>query len=108
MAKPKYKFKKAKDAYREQHDGELHLFYRARRVIKEASMPDHYDPTVMQAWQKELAVLNRQYTEEYARLKPIREEQQKLSHIQYCVERVRKASEEREAAQIRRKKEAEL
>lgn len=107
MVKPRYKFKKAKDAYREQHDGELRFFYRARRVTKEAGMPDHYDPAVMVAWQRDLPRLNLEYNEEYARLKLIREEQQKLSHIQYCVERVCKASEQMEAPRPDRKHETE-
>ena len=108
MAKPKYKFKKAKAAYREQHEGELKLFYRARRVIKEAGMPDHFDPVVLAAWKKELAQLETEYSAEYAQLKPVREEQLKLSHIRYCVDRVMSAGQQQEQTQQRKKPEVEI
>ena len=90
MGKPKYRFKKAKAAYQEQHEGALKLFYRARRVMKEAGMPDHYDPAMLQAWKTELAQLETEYSAEYGQLKPLREEQRKLSHIRYCTDWVLK------------------
>lgn len=102
MAKPKYKFKKALAAYKDQHEGQLKLFHRARRIMKEAGMPEHFDPAVMTAWRKELAQLEREYEAEYAQLKPVREEQQHFSHIKYCVDRVLNAGNQPDHEQAKK------
>lgn len=104
MAKPKYKFKKALTAYKDQHEGQLKLLHRARRIMKEAGMPEHFDPAVMTAWKKELAQLEHEYEAEYAQLKPVREEQQHFSHIKYCVDRVINAGSQPEHEQVKAKK----
>ena len=102
MAKPKYKFKKALAAYKDQHEGQLKLFHRVRRIMKEAGMPEHFDPAVMTAWRKELAQLEREYEAEYAQLKPVREEQQHFSHIKYCVDRVLNAGNQPDHEQAKK------
>ncbi len=88
MGNKKYKFKQARDKYKVDHEGELKLFYRARRILKEAGMTEEFSPDVVRSWRKELTSLQSEYEKEYAALKPEREEMQKLSHIQYCVNRV--------------------
>lgn len=96
MAKSKYRFKKARAEYEEKHHGELVLFYAARRKLKEAGMPDHYDPAVAKAWKAELAQLQAENAADYEKLKPIREEQKNVCHIQYCVNRVLKDQQQQE------------
>ena len=71
-------------------------------------MPDHFDPAVLTAWKKELAQLEAEYSDAYSQLKPVREEQQKLSHIRYCVDRVMTARQQPEQAQQRKKPEVEI
>ena len=71
-------------------------------------MPDHFDPAVLTAWKKELARLEAEYSDAYSQLKPVREEQQKLSHIRYCVDRVMTARQQPEQAQFRKKPEVEI
>ncbi|MCD8150356.1 MAG: MobA/MobL family protein [Clostridiales bacterium] len=88
MGNRKYKFKSAKDKYKADHESELKLFYRARRILKEAGMPPEFSEETVEAWRKELAALQTDYDAEYTELKPLRDEQQKMSHIQYCVNRV--------------------
>ena len=88
MGDKKYRFKKAMDKYKEAHEGDLKLFYRARRVLKEAGMPPEFSQETVDAWRKELVSLQAEYEAEYAELKPARAAQMKMSHIQYCVNRV--------------------
>ena len=105
MAKPKYRFRKAKASYQAEHEGQLKLFYMARRIMKKAGMPDCFDPAVAAAWKQELAKTRQDYDAEYAALKPLREEQQYLSHIQYCVDRVLRENEQTADVEEQQKKE---
>ncbi len=108
MLKPKYKFKRAKEAYKEKHEGQLKLFYIARRILKEAGMPQMYDAVVVASWKRELSQLQQQCDAEYARLKPLREEQKKYSDIQYYVHKAVQARNEEEQTKeqqsVKRKK----
>ncbi len=88
LGKKKYQFKKAKEKYKAEHDAQLKSFYRARRILKEAGMPSEFSTEMVAAWQKEIQRLQKEYEAEYEKLKPIREEQRHVSHIQYCVNRV--------------------
>ncbi len=88
MGKSKYRYKTAKDKYRADHESQLKLFYRSRRILKEAGMPAEFSQKVVEGWKEELEKLQSDYEKEYAKLKPVREEQRKMSHIQYCVNRV--------------------
>lgn len=88
MGKKKYNYKKTKAKYQAEHESELKLFYRARRILKEAGMPPEFSQETVDAWMKELALLQDERAAEYAEFKPLRDEQQKMSHIQYCVNRV--------------------
>lgn len=99
MGNKKYRFKKAKDKYTAEHESELKLFYRARRILKEAGMPPEFSQDTVDAWEKELALLKSEYEAEYAKLKPLRAEQQKMSHIQYCVNRVIKSEQPQQEQQ---------
>lgn len=94
MGDKKYRFKKAMDKYKEAHEGDLKLFYRARRVLKEAGMPQEFSQETVDAWRKELVSLQTEYEAEYAELKPARAAQMKMSHIQYCVNRVIQKNEQ--------------
>lgn len=51
-------------------------------------MPLEFSQETVDAWRKELVLLQAQYEAEYAELKPARAAQMKMSHIQYCVNRV--------------------
>ena len=108
MLKSKYKFKRAKEAYKEKHEGQLKLFYIARRILKEVGMPEKYDPVVVASWKRELSQLQQQYDAEYAELKPLREEQKKYSDIQYYVHKAVQARNEEEQTKeqqsVKRKK----
>lgn len=88
MGKKKYNYKKTKAKYQAEHESELKLFYRARRILKEAGMPPEFSQETVDAWKKELALLQDERAEEYVEFKPLRDEQRQMSHIQYCVNRV--------------------
>lgn len=92
MNQPKYRFNKTKDAYKEAHDGQLKLFYRARRILKEAGLEEPFDAKQIKSLQKELNQLEVVYAKEYDMLLPMREEKNQLQHIRYCVDRVINAS----------------
>jgi len=89
--KPGYRFRKAAEAYKEAHESELKLFYRARRILKEAGMQDTLSEELISKWHRELAALDRNYAADYEKLIPLRKKLQQLSHIRYCVERVLKS-----------------
>lgn len=93
MNQPKYRFKKAKEAYKEAHEGQLKLFYRARRILKEAGLEEPFDAKQIKNLQKELNQLEVDYAKEYDMLRPLREEKNQLQHIRYCVDRVISASD---------------
>ncbi|MCD7917652.1 MAG: hypothetical protein LUF84_04210 [Clostridiales bacterium] len=78
----------AKAKYQAEHESKLKLFYRARRILKEAGIPPEFSQETVDAWRKELALLQDERAAEYAEFKPLRDEQRQMSHIQYCVNRV--------------------
>ena len=100
LEKPKYRFKKAKEAYKAEHETDFKLFYRARRILKEAGLSEPFDDKQIRKLQTELADLEKEYQKDYAKLKPLREEKNQLLHIRYCVDRVIQATEHSSAKEI--------
>lgn len=78
-------WKSRRDAYAQEHDGELRLFYAARRILKE-----------------ELETLRQSYAEQAPRLIPLRDELLKLSQVQHNVELLLREREERHHSEISR------
>ncbi len=76
-------WKKKREKYRQEHDGELRLFYLARRELEEqvkgGAIP-------LSDWRKELKTLQTKHKKDYEDLKAIREEARKLYKIQKNLE----------------------
>ena len=54
MKKEKYRFTRAKEKYKAEHEGELRRFYMVKRKLKESGFEK--DPFPLDAWQKEFSV----------------------------------------------------
>ena len=67
MKKEKYRFTKAKEKYKAEHEGELRRFYMVKRKLKESGFEK--DPFPLDAWQKEFSVLSAQREAEYQEYK---------------------------------------
>lgn len=67
MKKEKYRFAKAKEKYKAEHEGELRRFYMVKRKLKENGFEK--DPFLLKAWQKEFAELSAQREAEYREYK---------------------------------------
>ena len=74
---------KKREKYKQEHDGDLRLFYLARRElgehVKGKSIP-------LADWRAELKTLQTKHKKDYEELKAIREEYRKLSRIQQNLE----------------------
>lgn len=77
------RFKKRREAYKQEHDGDLRLFYLARRKLG-----DHASgKTIPLAdWRKEIKTLQTEHDKKYAELKAIRVEYRRLSKIKQNLE----------------------
>ena len=77
------RWKKKQEKYRQEHDGDLRLFYLARRElgehVKGSAIP-------LADWRKELTTLQTKHKNDYEDLKAIREEYRKLNRIQQNLE----------------------
>jgi len=80
----KIKFDKAKAKYKAEHEKELKRYYAARRKVLEMFPDGKYDGRVLN---KQYAELEQTHKETYAKFVAIREEYQRIWHIQSCVER---------------------
>ena len=80
----KIKFDKAKAKYKAEHEKELKRYYAARRKVLEMFPDGKYDGRVLN---KQYAELEQAHKETYAKFVAIREEYQRIWHIQSCVER---------------------
>lgn len=67
MKKEKYRFTKAKEKYKAEHEGELRRFYMVKRKLKESGFEK--DPFPLDAWQKEFSALSAQREAEYQEYK---------------------------------------
>jgi len=80
----KIKFDKAKTKYKAEHEKELNQYYAVRRKLLEVCPDGKYDGKLLD---KEYAALETAHAETYAKFVAIREEYQRIWHIQSCVER---------------------
>jgi len=80
----KIKFDKAKAKYKVEHEKELKQYYAVRRKLLEICPNGKYDPSLLD---KEYTELEQAHTETYTKFVAIREEYQRIWHIQSCVER---------------------
>ena len=80
----KIKFDKAKAKYKTEHEKELKRYYAARRKVLEMFPDGKYDGRILN---KQYAELEQAHKETYAKFVTIREEYQRIWHIQSCVER---------------------
>ena len=87
LKKSKYRFKKARAAYEETHRSQLTLFRAARRTLTEMGLKEPFDQAEVRKWRSELSRLEQEYQSAYVELPQWREEQKKLSHIRYCLDR---------------------
>ena len=80
----KIKFDKAKAKYKAAHEKELKRYYAARRKVLEMFPDGKYDSRVLN---KQYAELEQTHKETYEKFVAIRDEYQRIWHIQSCVER---------------------
>jgi len=80
----KIKFDKAKAKYKAEHEKELKQYYATRRKVLEMFPDGKYDGRILN---KQYAELEQAHKETYAKFVAIREEYQRIWHIQSCVER---------------------
>ena len=92
-------WKSRRDAYAQEHDGELRLFYAARRILKE-KLGDK--PPTVKVWKEKLETLRQSYAEQAPRLIPLRDELLKLSQVQHNVDLLLREREERHHSEISR------
>ena len=92
-------WKSRRDAYAQEHDGELRLFYAARRIFKE-KLGDK--PPTDKVWKEELENLRQSYAEQAPRLISLRDELLKLSQVQHNVDLLLREREERHHSEISR------
>ena len=92
-------WKSRRDAYAQEHDSKLRLFYAARRILKE-KLGDK--PPTIKVWKEELETLRQSYAEQAPRLIPLRDELLKLSQVQHNVDLLLREREERHHPEISR------
>ena len=96
------KFKKAKEKYQQEHDGDLRRYQVAKRKIGEVvNSGGKYAP---KSWQNELAGLESDYAQLSPQLKPMREELMKLLQVKHNVDTVLQSKEQVESQETEKKK----
>ena len=80
----KIKFDKAKAKYKADHEKELKRYYAARRKVLDIFPDGKYDSRILDKQYDELEQTNK---ETYEKFVVIRDEYQRIWHIQSCVER---------------------
>lgn len=93
------KWKGRREKFKEAHDGDLRLFYMARRKLDAHFSSDGKLP--LTAWRQEHDRLRREYEADYAQYKPLRADLMKLLQVKSCVDT---ALRQREQTQKRTKK----
>lgn len=86
LKKGKYRFTKAKEKYKAEHDGELRRFYMVKRKLKEKGFEQEQFP--LEAWQKEFAELSAQREAEYQEYKLMQKDLTLLYQIKGDVDQV--------------------
>ena len=89
-----HQFKKAKEKYRAEHNSELTLFERSRRVLNEFSPGKKVTDATVAAWREEVAELKASLEKEAPQVKVARDEMLKLRGIQGTLERYLKPRRE--------------
>lgn len=85
MKKEKYRFAKAKEKYKSEHEGELHRFYMVKRRLQEKGLEQ--DPFPLKAWQKEFSELAEQRETEYQEYKLVQKDLMLLYQIKSDVDK---------------------
>ena len=78
----KIKFDKAKAKYKAEHEKELKRYYAARRKVLEMFPDGKYDSRILD---KQYGELEQVHKETYEKFVAIRDEYQRIWHIQSCV-----------------------
>ena len=86
MKREKYRFAKAREKYKAEHEGELRRFYMTKRKLKEKGFDK--EPFPLKAWQNEFSELSAQREAEYQEYKLIQKELTLLYQIKGDVDRV--------------------
>lgn len=85
LKKEKYRFTKAKEKYKSEHEGELRRFYRVKRRLQEKGVEQ--EPFPLKAWQKEFADLSAQREAEYQEYKLMQKDLTLLYQIKSDVDK---------------------
>jgi hypothetical protein len=85
MKKEKYRFTKAKEKYKAEHEGELRQFYMVKRKLKEKGFEK--EPFPLKAWQREFAELSAQRESEYQEYKLLQKDLTMLYQIKGDVDK---------------------
>lgn len=86
LKKEKYRFTKAKEKYKTEHEGELRRFYMAKRKLKEKGFEK--EPFPLSTWQKEFSELSAQREDEYQKYKLMQKDLTLLYQIKGDVDKV--------------------
>ena len=86
MKKEKYRFPKAKEKYKAEHEGELRRFYMVKRKLKEKGFEE--EPFPLSSWQKEFSELSAQREDEYQKYKLMQKDLTLLYQIKGDVDKV--------------------
>ena len=88
------KFKKAREKYRTDHDGDFRLHYASKRTLDKlmADAPDN--KLHIKQWSTERDRLEAEYKMEAEKLQPLREEVSRLHHLQDKIDSVLRAKEQ--------------
>lgn len=86
MKKEKYRFTKAKEKYKAEHEGELRRFYMVKRKLKEKGFEK--EPFPLKAWQKEFSELSARREAEYQKYKLMQKDLTLLYQIKGDVDKV--------------------
>lgn len=85
LKKEKYRFTKAKEKYKSEHEGELRRFYMVKRRLQERGVEQ--EPFPLKAWQKEFADLSAQREAEYQEYKLMQKDLTLLYQIKSDVDK---------------------
>lgn len=86
LKKEKYRFTKAKEKYKAEHESELRRFYMVKRKLKEKGFEK--EPFPLDAWQKEFSELSVQREDEYQKYKLMQKDLTLLYQIKGDVDKV--------------------
>ena len=86
LKKEKYRFTKAKEKYKTEHESELRQFYMVKRKLREKGFEK--EPFPLKAWQKEFSELSAQREAEYQEYKLLQKDLILLYQIKNDVDQV--------------------